>query len=1041
MTINIRGLYKNIDEFESTMRNNDIDVAMIQENFLSQKNKHKIWGYNIISKVRETLKGGGVAIVVKNNLRWRLINLNMENNESNIEKVGIKLQIGGAYINLFSVYVPPKASLKDLEYLSCMNTKDAIIGGDFNAHNSMWSTLKENSRGRFVLDWIKNNDLEIVNNKKIPTYINNNKSSSTPDLLLFSKNSCFKIKDVEIMNEIGSDHLPIKTNFKINNGCFKKMDKVIILANTLNQQIYKNKIKQELNIIKTKRHDITYNSIIGIIYNAFRLNCRTKKIGNQKKGVPWWSKELDKEVKIRNRLWANNIKRPSILNNKDYTKQRNKVRNMIKVAKKNFWERFNGDKNIEDIHKVLRGAKFKSRRMFEVEINGNVVDDSVVASDFCKRLCKEQEHSKKNNNTVTKCYKRINKEEIDKLSNNISKEEIRNVIAKLKPRKAPGIDKITNIMITKGDEIMIDYLHFLFNKIFENSEFPKEWNYGIVIPIPKNKKKTLEITELRPICLLSTIFKCFERIILDRLRSCKQFNKQISDKQFGFKEKYSTCDNLFILQSRIHSARTSKRILIAIFVDVRAAYDSVDRAILRAIIKQIFGEQNKIEKFLTFFLSERFIKVQYNDKMSKTNEMKNGVPQGAGISPILFNLFIKDVTDMEEVYAYADDLMIMIEGNDSNIERKANITLEIIYKKLKNLNLDISFMKSKYMVFTRKKVEIKLKINNQKIDRVEKFKYLGVIFDERNTFKEHILELTSKTRKAMGNLKYLTNKLTGCRGRTLINIYKSYIQPKIEYAAIIWRNCSKQRIKYLESMQHRFLCWCLGVTFRTASKDVRMDCNIQKIEERVDLQIIKYIASNKFEFIYKNCIPVSEKKDNKKENILVNAREILKKYKIKFSEIMNDDWKRIKKEIIKKIIKNEKRKENRKTKEYIQTNTFINTHKTYSKRKADVSADELYSRRDECLFNQLKFGVLQLNKFKNRLNKNITNKCPNRNCNAEETRSHFLFYCNAYEHIRKNIFSNKRIKNSKYQGKIISDKKLKNNLIKYTKEALKVRNN
>lgn len=167
-------------------------------------------------------------------------------------------------------------------------------------------------------------------------------------------------------------------------------------------------------------------------------------------------------------------------------------------------------------------------------------------------------------------------------------------------------------------------------------------------------------------------------------------------------------------------------------------------------------------------------------------------------------------------------------------------------------------------------------------------------------------------------------------------------------------------------------------------------------------------------------------------------KDTIDKYNLTYEKLVESEWKDIKSMIIKKTKQKQNEIETRNSNEYKLTELFIKTHRTYNKRKKCL-VDNEFSRENEWLFNKIKFGVIQTNKFRNRKDKKVRKKCPNKNCNEDETRTHLLFYCPAYENLRKNFFSNKRIKNSLYQEKIIKNKKMKMNILNFVKEAFKQR--
>ena len=100
-----------------------------------------------------------------------------------------------------------------------------------------------------------------------------------------------------------------------------------------------------------------------------------------------------------------------------------------------------------------------------------------------------------------------------------------------------------------AEDIIVPYLCLIFNVIFELSHFPKEWCIGIIVPLHKNGD-IVNVDNYRGITLLSVFSKIFVYIINKRLLFWADAKDKISEAQAGFREGYSTIDNIFVLQSQ-----------------------------------------------------------------------------------------------------------------------------------------------------------------------------------------------------------------------------------------------------------------------------------------------------------------------------------------------------------------------------------------------------------------------------------------------------------------------------------------------------------
>ncbi|VVC29699.1 Reverse transcriptase domain [Cinara cedri] len=156
-----------------------------------------------------------------------------------------------------------------------------------------------------------------------------------------------------------------------------------------------------------------------------------------------------------------------------------------------------------------------------------------------------------------------------------SPSEILFLIKKLKDGKSPGHDLITNKILKNLPRKPILLITFIFNAMLRLSYFPLIWKLSTVILIPEpNKPKTLA-TSYRPISLLPTLAKLFEKIILKRIRPIMQTHKIIPNSQFGFRAKHSTVHQIHRLTDKISSSFEMKQFCPGVFLDVAQAFDRV----------------------------------------------------------------------------------------------------------------------------------------------------------------------------------------------------------------------------------------------------------------------------------------------------------------------------------------------------------------------------------------------------------------------------------------------------------------------------------
>lgn len=246
--------------------------------------------------------------------------------------------------------------------------------------------------------------------------------------------------------------------------------------------------------------------------------------------------------------------------------------------------------------------------------------------------------------------------------------EIREIIKRLKSKKSPGQDGVRNVMLKHLPRKGLVYLTKIFNGCIKLMYFPTTWKHATVVAIPKSKKDVTLPTNYRPISLLSSLSKVFERIILNRLNRHLDSNEVIPNEQFGFKAGHSTNHQLARITKIVKDGFSARKSTGMIMLDVEKAYGSVwQDAIIYKLRK--CNCPLYIVKLVQSFLIERSFQVSVNDSVSGKFDIPCGVPQGSVLSPTLYNVFTSDVLMVDGItYAFfADDTAFLVSDEDPKI--------------------------------------------------------------------------------------------------------------------------------------------------------------------------------------------------------------------------------------------------------------------------------------------------------------------------------------------------------------------------------------
>lgn len=286
----------------------------------------------------------------------------------------------------------------------------------------------------------------------------------------------------------------------------------------------------------------------------------------------------------------------------------------------------------------------------------------------------------------------------------------------------------------------------------------------------------------------------------------KCINNFISPFQHGFMPKRSTVTNLACFSQFVSEVLDSQGQVDVIFTDFRKAFDRIDHYILLAKLEG-FGCTPALIQLIKSYLIGRENRVRYANFVSNPFWPNSGVPQGSNLGPLLFLLFINDLPDSLNCYKllFADDLKLFtnISSSDNCLILQNDLNSLTTWCDLNRLDLNIP--KCNVLSFTRRHniLLYQYQINNEVLNRINKFKDLGVVFDQKFTFNDHILDIIAKSYNSYGfiyrNCKEFTNL------RTLQLLYCSLIRTRLEYAALIWFPIYRCYIDQLEYVQRKFL--------------------------------------------------------------------------------------------------------------------------------------------------------------------------------------------------------------------------------------------
>ena len=241
------------------------------------------------------------------------------------------------------------------------------------------------------------------------------------------------------------------------------------------------------------------------------------------------------------------------------------------------------------------------------------------------------------------------------------------IIKKLDSKKANGFDNISAAMLKVCPEEVAIPLFLIFNKCLESGSFPSSaWKHANVQPVHK-KNCRQDKSNYRPISLLCICSKIYEKIVFDAMYKFFLENNLLSPNQSGFRPGDSTINQLLAITTEIYNSFENRQETRAAFLDISKAFDKVWHSGLIFKLKQN-GICGNLLNMLENYLSDRKQRVILNGTESSWEPIFSGVPQGSVLGPLLFLIYINDLTQhiSANIKLFADDSSLFIKV--SNVE-------------------------------------------------------------------------------------------------------------------------------------------------------------------------------------------------------------------------------------------------------------------------------------------------------------------------------------------------------------------------------------
>lgn len=797
---------------------------LLQELRMTKKEKFNMKGYVFLRKhpFPESSSQPSVGMLIKQGIQYDLIDTPADQLIIGINTI---CRVPIALFTYYDNHRTNKLCEKQLSSICELSHNKTVLMGDFNARHPLWDQGKKknyirNSRAETIIDFIGKSDMIILNDGS-PTRISPifNQENSSIDLTIVD-HTLSHLFDWSVASEdYGSDHLPtfLSMTSQYNSTIqepfwdFKHTDWDTFNENCSLKIALQNPT-DNIDIIDQK---ITEQILNGLIKSTPLI--KTDKMSKRK--PPWWDKDLEELKKEKTKKLKKYVKSQTKENLTALKKVNAKYKLMIRQRKTESWEKYiddmNGEIESKDLWKRINSLNSKqtSKKIINlVEEDGSIIvnpqDISNKIGLFYKDVSSSDNIPLQRLREVMDLDNRLKTPPVNlfiEMDSLITLQELEYVI-KNTHDSSPGIDKIKYCVYKNLHYYNMIYLLEFYNKVWESGKRPVSWNLSKVVPIPKRVGANTP-GDTRPINLINTRTKLFDKILNNRLSYILEENQLIDDNQFGFRKNRQTLSSLINLNKKISDAFDNRGHIQMISFDIKKAFDRIwPQTVSEALHRFKIG--GKVYQHVQSFLENRKFFVQVGGETSQQFISDFGVPQGSPISATLFLIAFQGILDTLKTIdgiqysAYADDLIIYSDHTNNEINRiRLQSAIDLITEKGYSSGIQFSYEKTTAIHFCRKLkcVRTSNTLESQIIEECNTLKYLGLFLNKRLNFSQHVNALKTKLVKDLQIIKILSHSRYGLNQELLKKIIMTLTISKVKYGIEIYGNTSKANLKTINT--------------------------------------------------------------------------------------------------------------------------------------------------------------------------------------------------------------------------------------------------
>ncbi|KAF6210112.1 hypothetical protein GE061_015868 [Apolygus lucorum] len=539
-----------------------------------------------------------------------------------------------------------------------------------------------------------------------------------------------------------------------------------------------------MSVLSALDAEVTVNKTMKILTKACNASMPKKVLQTGRPPVYWWNENIARLRRICNQLRrrAQRTRRQENWStiHTEFAEARKKLRHEINKSKADCWQKIIDEINVDTWGRGYKIVTGKLQAQNRSSLMDEEVMESIVNGLFPTHPPRDID------------YRSVRRTDTPLFT----VDELKKAIGALKNKKAPGPDGIPSEVLKIATEACPQLLLRMYNACLGAGVFSKRWKAARLVLLDKGKGDPSLPSSWRPLCMLDTAGKGYEKLLLLRLLPAIEQAGDLSPRQYGFRKGRSTVHALTDVVTAVRrsqeGSRYNRNLALLVTLDVKNAFNSARWSDMLKALSIDFRVPPYLLNVMDSYLKNRTLTYETAQGV-RTKDITSRAAQGSVLGPQLWNASYDGVLRLEMpedcfLVGYADDVAaVVLARTMDSAQAKLEQIMTRVTEWMEEHSLALATSKTEVVIFTRKPIPtiIPMRIGNTEITTKPAARYLGVMLDTKITFGEHLKRTADRAAQKSAALCHLMRNINGprpCKRRLMMTVVESILL----YGAEVW---------------------------------------------------------------------------------------------------------------------------------------------------------------------------------------------------------------------------------------------------------------